>query len=162
MEKFEELEYTQSYNFLSMTIQEFFKTLTVLIIANATIIGFAIEGFPYILYLGAIIQFIILLANYRAGIFLLPLFHQIIKIEKKYQDDMPLIKMILLKLEQKIVIEEIEKTIKLNSESKTTDLFAQKNIQPSLLSKNAKSVIIILLVLQLIIPTIFVIINFFD
>ncbi len=43
MEEFEKIEYEQAYSFFKTSIQEFFKVLTVLVVANATIIGIAIQ-----------------------------------------------------------------------------------------------------------------------
>lgn len=162
MNKFEELQYSQSYTFFNTAIQHFFTVLTVLIIANATVIGFAIqEKAAYILYLGSILQFVIILANMRAGIFMISFIYRIFKIEKKYQEDLPLIKMVAYRLRQQKFIEEIEEIIDSNTdnniiyeENRIKDYYSKKENIPSLLSRNASIVVKILLVIQFLIPTI--------
>lgn len=152
MEDFDKLEYEQAYSFFKATVQEFFRILTVLVIVNATVIGFAIDQYYGILVLGTIIQIIILLANKRAGIILMPLMYQIIKIEKKYHQGMPLMKLLAIKLKEEESIKNIENVIEMNDEKATEKLFKARKHVPSLLSKNAKSIIIVIAAIQTIIP----------
>ena len=150
MTDFDKLQYEQAYSFFKTIIQQFYQVTTILYLVNATIVGFAINGSTNLLLLGAVLLLAVLISNHRAGSLILPIVFQILNIEKKYGNNIPLIKTIFLKTNAAHLICEMEKLIDI--EGDLEQFFESKQVRLSILSRNSKIVIIIFAIGQLLFP----------